>query len=273
MNIVIDMGGTNTRIGFAKNSEEFENVIRFPTPATQEETHERINDLITKADERIDAVVLGVAGVIDYTNNRIVTATNIPWVENMTPEEVTGIKNVRITPFNDAELAGLAESYMPYATNYRHVVYITLSTGVGGTLIKHKKPARVNFTYEPGHIIIDRSFTIDHPADGIQGSFENLCSGTGFQKRYGMAPENCTDQNIWNEYGGNVACGLHNIILLWQPDAIVLGGSMTNQWEKFHNALLQKLNTFPAYSLQPKILRSELSDTNGLLGGLRAMTN
>ncbi len=271
MNIVIDMGGTNTRIGFTKDSVEFEAIERFPTPQTQEDTHAKITQTLNKIDENINSVILGVAGVVDYTSNRIVNATNIAWIENMTPEEVTGIKNVRVTPFNDAELAGLAESYQPYATNYRHVVYITLSTGVGGTLIKGKKPARANFTYEPGHMIIDKSFIIDNPPDKIQGSFENLCSGTAFMKRYNLPPESCNKQDIWNEYGTNVACGLHNLILLWQPDAIVIGGSMTKQWDKFYNALIQKLNSFPTYAMRPKIIRSELDDTNGLQGGLKIL--
>jgi glucokinase len=272
MHIVIDMGGTNTRIGLTRDLKEFFVTEKFPTPSSQKEVHTKINEILSRETDQIESIVLGVAGLVDYENKVVISAPHINWIKNMTVQEITGISNENIKVFNDAELAGLAEAHQPYATNFKNVAYITISTGVGGTVIRNKKPDTHLSNYEPGHIIIDKSTNIDEPVDNIRGSFESLCSGTAFYKKYNIQPKDCSDPEIWQSYGMDLADGLYTVTILWQPNAIVLGGSMTNQWNSFYESLIERYTSYPSYYVQPTILKSELKDKNGLLGGLKILS-
>lgn len=262
------MGGTNTRIGFSSDSEDFDRIERFPTPQSIEEAHQIFSQYLGDISTEANPIIFGVAGTVDYSVNRITEATNIEWIKGMSAKEITGL-STDIKAYNDAELAGVAESYQPYALDYPRIAYITISTGVGGTIVANKKAAVARYSFEPGHIIINKLSSIDDPADHTQGSFENMCSGTAFFKRNKVKPENCLDKQIWERYGENLASGLYTITLLWQPDIIVLGGSMTNQWDYFYKSCAQRFDSYPNYYIKPDIIRSELKDTNGLLGGLK----
>ncbi len=277
MNIVIDMGGTNTRIGLTNNLKEFFVTEKFPTPSSQKEAHTKIREILSGKTDQIESIVLGVAGLVDYKNKNVISAPHINWIKDMSAQEITGLSNKDtralkgIKIFNDAELSGLAEAYQPYASNFENVAYITISTGVGGTIIRNKKPDTHAFNYEPGHIIIDKSSGINEPVDNIRGSFESLCSGTAFYKKYNIQPKDCADTEVWQNYGMDLADGLYTVTLLWQPDAIILGGSMTNQWSSFYEPLIERYTSYPSYFAHPTILKSELKDMNGLLGGLKIL--
>ncbi len=272
MEIVIDMGGTNTRIAFSNDLKTFTSIERLPTPQTKEEAHKKISEILSPKMDDIENILFGIAGFVDYENKIVINAPYIPWIKNISAAEITGIHNRHIRLFNDAELAGVAESYQSYANNFRNVAYIAISTGVGGTIVRNKKPATHSYNYEPGHIIIDKSSTVDSPVDNIRGSFESLCSGTAFYEKYKIQPKDCTDKEIWMKYGSDLADGLYTLTLLWQPEAIVLGGSMTNQWELFYDAMVQRYTSYPSYYAHPTILRSDMKDLNGLIGGLKILT-
>lgn len=272
MNIVIDMGGTNTRVAFSDNNRDFYKIERFPTPKSQDEMHKKISEIIGGSTDKIEKILLGVAGLVDYKNKVAINAPYIRWINHMTASDLTGIDGHDIKLFNDAELSGIAEAHQPYSTKYENVAYITISTGVGGTIIRNKKAATHCFNYEPGHIVIDKSTQDTDPSDNIVGSFESLCSGTGFYKKYNVQPENCSDLEIWRKYGIDLADGLYTLTLLWQPEAIVLGGSMTKQWNSFHASMMQRYTSYPPYYKLPEIIKSNLDDMNGLLGGLKLLS-
>lgn len=273
MNIAIDMGGTNTRIGFTNDSQNFDSIEKFKTPKSQIETQEKIKEALEKFDKPINKIVLGIAGKIDYKNQIAVSAPHIKWINNLTPQAITGIDNPNIQIFNDAELAGLAESYAPYASDYENIAYITISTGVGGTMVRNKKADTHHFNYEPGHIVIDKSSVNNDPIDGVKGSFESLCSGTAFLKEYRVQPRDCEDEDIWTKYGEDLATGLYSLTILWQPEVIVLGGSMTKKWDSFYDSLYKTYHSYKAYFPHAKIVKSELGDLNGLTGGLKILSS
>lgn len=271
MNISIDMGGTNTRIGFTKDCQKFDSIGKFKTPKSQTEAQQKIKEALDKVNQPIEKIVLGIAGKVDYKNKIAVSAPHIKWINNLTPQAITGIENPSIQIFNDAELAGLAESYAPYAKDYENIAYITISTGVGGTIIRNKKADTHHFNYEPGHIVIDNSSKIEDPIDGVKGSFESLCSGTAFLKEYRIQPRDCEDKDIWDKYGRDLASGLYSLTIAWQPDMIVLGGSMTKKWDDFYDALDKTYHAYAKYFPHAKIVKSELGDLNGLTGGLKIL--
>ncbi len=93
-----------------------------------------------------------------------------------------------------------------------------------------------------------------------------VCSGA-FVKRYKVEPENCRNSKSWNDWSRNLSQGLINVIVLWSPDIVVIGGGFAK-----NNLFLKKLKKFVAKNLvifkSPPIVKSTLKDKAGLYGGL-----
>lgn len=270
MNAVIDAGGTHTRIGFSENLKEFKDVVKFDTPKTLHEFTKNIKEALDQY-AHLERVILGVAGFIDHHKNQIIKAPHIPYLDGKHVKEIFDEKHTDLYVENDAALAGLAEAVMGEGIYFTRLAYITISTGVGGTLVVEKRLPRTRFNYEPGHHIINFHGE-EHALHGVKGSWESFSSGTGFSKRYGVNPVDHHDEKLWKEYGEILAVGLHNITMLWQPDGIVLGGSMSKKSHLFLKVVKDSLaKTLHAYV--PEIKISNLGDTNGLSGGLEFLKN
>lgn len=274
MNIIIDSGGTTLRIAFTENSSTFNDILKFPTPKKYQDYKGLLESTIKKYvnNNEIDKIIYGVAGSVDRPNKIINKAPHNNCLNNKKVSEIFDFLNIPLENIileNDASLAALAESTIGHGKNFKRVAYITISTGVGGTLIIDKKLPDTKNNYEPGHHIIN--FTGEVLAlENIKGSFESYCSGTAFKTRYGVDPVEHDDANLWNSYGEVLAVGLHNISLLWQPDVIILGGSMSKKSPLFFKSLIENLNK-SLLNKPPEIKISTLGDENGLLGGLELL--
>ena len=95
-------------------------------------------------------------------------------------------------------------------------------------------------------------------------------SGAAIGNRYGMHPRDLGKDNpLWEELARMLAIGVHNSILHWSPDRIVIGGSMMNEIgipvPRVHEHVKSLLHKFPVV---PEIVHSSLADMGGLWGGL-----
>lgn len=259
MYATIDIGGTKTKIGISADLNTFSDIQKFPTPKSFDELQSKIIQVLKQHDD-YKAIAIGSAGFINRNEKRIYYSPHINFLNNKSASDIIdGIQTRDLYLENDASLAALAEATRGTAKNYQRVAYITISTGVGGALIVNKKIPDTHFNFEPGHHILNFE---------TKQTFEDLCSGTSFRKMYGTSPEEHHDSEIWSQYGKNLGYGLHNIILLWRPDIIVIGGSLSKKSSLFikdTNSVLEKLFPFHSY---PEIQISQMSDENGISGGL-----
>ncbi len=265
MYAIIDAGGTNTRIGITTHAKEFKEVIRYSTPQTFPEFSKKLCETL-KSFGQHKSILFGVAGFVDHHENKVIKAPHIPYLDGKTVKDIFPDLDCEIKIENDATLAGLAEATSGEGKNFNRVAYVTISTGVGGTLIVDRKIPDTRYNYEPGHHIINFHGN-ELAVRNIKGSWESFSSGTGFTKRYGVNPIDYHDPALWAEYGEILAVGFHNLTLLWQPEVIVIGGSMSKKSHLFLKPLISALDkSLPAYT--PEIRISALGDTNGLTGGL-----
>lgn len=266
MYISIDIGGTNTRLASSKDLVKIDEIQKFPTPKNLDVLQSIIDKFISEQ-SNIQKISLGVAGVIDKSINKIIYCPHISYLSKINVLDIlpSNIKPEQIILENDATLAGLGEATRGSGRGFNRVAYITISTGVGGTLIVDKKIQSPKINFEPGHVILNLDETFGYK-NNLKGSFESFCSGTAFKMRFGLDPAIVTDKKIWNDYGQILAIGLYNIILLWQPDCIVLGGSMSKKSTLFYGSLQNELQRLVSYGL-PQIKISDLADQNGIIGG------
>lgn len=269
MYISIDLGGTKTRLALSKDLHSLDSVDKFPSLKDLKSQKEKLSDLIKPILEtsRIEAVSIGIPGTFDLVNRRFLKVPNYKLLEGSDFNFFADLfeSDTKLFINNDAALACLAEAVHGAGKQYKSVAFITLSTGVGGALVTGKKLYDGSKAFEPGHHILKFDDKVADNA-GIFGSMESFLSGTGFKKRYGVLPEDCSDASIWENYGTILGAGLVNVCAFWNPDVIVLGGSLSSKYEYFLSGVTNYLSKIEGVNIAP-IKKGELEDDAGLVGG------
>ena len=270
MFISIDMGGTNTRVASSKDLTSILRVEKFKTQNTLEKQKKRITKAVINVseNEKVESICIGVPGLIDRKNNKFGNVVNFPVISNLEFDSLFGeqLKPCTIIGENDAALAGLGEAIFGAGINHKIVAYLTISTGVGGIRIQDKKLNRSQNYSEPGRQIIIIDGLKDTKVD-MHGTLDAYTSGQAFKKNYGIATKDCNDQDIWNDYTKKLSAGIINILALWAPDIVILGGGISNKFEQYiKTPLLENITDQYAFDT-PKIVKSKLEDACGIYGG------
>lgn len=258
--ILFDIGATKTRVAFAENSRGFEEPNIFYTKKDYQGWLEEFLGVVKKIskDRQVVKVVGGMSRSVfggDYKKlESDLKALSLG-------EGLGGVAEVIVE--NDSAMVGLGEAVFGAGKDFGIVAYITVSTGVGGARIVNGKIDEKSVGFEPGKQIVD-----------IEGSFhytlEDLISGSALAKKTGKSPKEILDEETWDDLAKKLAVGLHNIIVEWSPEVVVLGGSMITgdpaiPIDKAENYLKDILKIFPEL---PPIKKADLEDFGGLWGAL-----
>ncbi|HPO91302.1 MAG TPA: ROK family protein, partial [Victivallales bacterium] len=152
------------------------------------------------------------------------------------------------------------------------------STGMGGGFILNGKIYRGSngIHPEPGHISINyRCLKLDNLKCecGVTDCLEALISGNGIKRIYGKSPENLSEYE-WEEVAYNLGQGLRNMVVLYAPDIISLGGGIS--YYRGERLLLpaQKYMLEHIKLVKPPILRiSPFGYETALLGAINIAIN
>ena len=269
MYLSIDIGGTHIRFATSKDGKNIDQKEKFHTPKMYDDGIDLIEETVERMTKNHPPkfITIGVASPINYEKGVIMKPPALPnWAGHSIRKELELRLRNHVLLENDASLAGLAEAHARNVKKYPIIAYITLSTGVGGARIVNGRIDYHATPFEPGHMILDQKGRF-WPGCGQRGCFESIASGTAFEITYGVKPELCGDVKIWEEHAKNVSQGLVNVITMWSPDLVVIGGSLVQAGKKFIDPLMHftinDLQIFPA----PKIEISKMDDNNVLCGG------
>lgn len=260
MYIVFDIGATNTRFACSSDLETLDKIIIRPTPQDYDEAIDLIKEMTDElCKDDLEGISGGIPGVLCENRRCVLESPNLPlWEEKTIVKDLKNILGKEPIINNDADLGGLGEAVYGAGKDGKIVVYMTLSTGVGGTLIHDKKIVRHHLGFEPGFQILD-------PENNL--NFEQLVSGKNVEKRYGMKPQELEQTDAWEEVLKWMAIGIHNTVVLWSPDTLVIGGGMVNHVDiKELRDRVENLAEFFPYI--PKMVKSELGTHNGLYGAM-----
>ncbi len=265
MFIVADIGGTKMRVAGSEDGEHLGEPVSYDSPlsyaegiALFKESADRI-----KGQNKIDGVAVGITGVVSRDGGSSITAPHLPdWREKPLRNDLSAALGAPVHLYNDTSLVGLGEAVFGAGKGAGIVVYITVSTGVNGARIVNSKIDGGVWGAEIGgqYLLVD----------GKSKSLENLISGAAIQEKYGKHPKEIEkDSPIWEELSMLTAYGVHNTILHWSPDRVVLGGSMFNEIgipvPRVYDHVKEIMKKFPTV---PDIVHSDLKDAGGLWGGL-----
>jgi len=207
----------------------------------------------------ICAIGVGAPGISNPEAGILFTSPNLPGWRDVPLRDIMQEKLGKKTFLtNDANAAALGEFYFGAARGTRNFIYITLSTGIGGGIIIDGKiyTGAIGAAGEVGHMTIDDNGPICNC--GNKGCWEALASGTALSReaklrikegvrtsilKYAEGDvEKVTAQVIHSaaEQGDNLAkeliaqtgyyvgVGLANLINIFNPELIIIGGGLSN---------------------------------------------
>lgn len=261
MKIGIDLGGSHIAIGVINNDgfivEKIEKRLMAKEKKNIETSiEEYITENIKKLTKKYKIAEIGIAVPGTICENRIIKSVNLG-VENYNLVENLNKKiNIPIKIKNDAKCAAIAENKIGALKNYKRTIFLTLGTGIGGAVIINGKLLETGDLpgCEFGHMIIQK--------DGIKcncgknGCFEKYASmkalKNNLRKSLGLDEktrgqelldmirkneENEKIKPIIEEYIEYLSIGISNLINIFEPEAIGIGGSFIY----FADVLLDKL--------------------------------
>ena len=180
--IGVDLGGTKLAAGVVRPDGSVVRETVSPTVhVSQEELLAAIEHAIAELlTDEVGALGVGVPSTLDQTAGRAVSSVNVPLAGVDLRELLAARFALPVVIENDANAAAVAEHRRGAGRGTRHMVMITLGTGIGGGLILDGRPYRgaVGAAAELGHITLDlNGERCQGNCPGV-GHFEVLASGT-----------------------------------------------------------------------------------------------
>lgn len=272
MVILFDIGGTKTRIARAISRNRFDRLAIFQTPKNYRDGVMAIDQTVKKisAGAKIHHMIGGAPSPLDKGKKILLNAPNLPqWNGKSFAVDLQKRLKASIHLENDASLVGLGEAVFGAGKGKKIVAYITVSTGVGGALIVQKNIQSHQYSFEPGHQILSYGENGSKPM-----SLQDFISGHALEKRMKKKVSDIPQSSeIWDQLALSLAVGIHNTIVYWCPDIIVIGGSMITKDPCIpFDRIVQSLQSISKiYPHLPLVAKATLGDLGGLYGGL-AMT-
>lgn len=190
----VDLGGTRTRVALVEADGRILARETFPTPSDGP-SPKAVTDAIEAALRRVSdgslrAIGISAAGPLDRAPGAIVTPPNLPYprVELVAPLEAA--LGVPVTLINDARAGALGEHAHGAGRGCRDLVYVTISTGIGGGVIADGRLllGRGGNAGEIGHITVETRHGLVCGC-GYPNHWEAYCSGRNLPRFYAVEKE------------------------------------------------------------------------------------
>lgn len=280
--IAIDLGGTKVEGILVNDKLKVIKKKRIPTSPKNDKIKlaNNISDLIKELDDgTVKKIGFSIAGFID-NKGKWQLIHNIPCFVEADFKKLFSKLNKKIVVENDAVCLALSEARVGSAKEKKNVVGIILGTGVGGGIVIEGKAytGSTGGAGHLGHMVIDPNGI--KCGCGHKGHFESWCSGPNIIKRYHLKGGNKKittlkemiirndkiSRNVMNETIDKLGIAFSNIIHTLSPDAIVLGGGVSNL--KFYPQIRKAT---AKYSIKPLakntiIIKNKLGDSSGIYG-------
>jgi len=247
--LAIDIGGSKTLFAVFDPTGKVLTEHKIITPKDYGRLIKEIdNALKTELSQyKISYACAAVPGWIDFDSGVAIGFGNLPWENVPVLHDLQQIMpGIKVWVHNDAKLAGLSEALV-LQKKYRKLLYLTVSTGIGGGIIIDDviDPDFANF--EPGQM--------EFEYQGQMMQWEDFASGRALKQRYGKLASEIEDETIWKDYSQLIALGLEELLATIQPDVVVFGGGVGAHFEKFSDFLLEDLNAIknPLVPIPPLI--------------------
>ena len=302
MKIGIDVGGSHIGLGIVKEDGKIIYKKEKDYPIRKEDmseivtntTIELIQELVKENGidiKEIETIGIAVPGTV--SKGVIVKADNLGIKNFEIEKELKKKFDIPIFLQNDAKCAAIAEKEFGSLKKYSDSMFLIIGTGVGGAVFLNRellKPKRYS-GFEVGHMVIGTNG--EKCGCGRIGCFETYGSMKRFKqkiqtefklpdidgkriKEFIMQNENNEKlKNMINKYIDDLATGITNLINIFEPEAVSLGGSFAYYEDillnKLQKRIIEKKGLFNREGKVPELVVAELKNDAGIIGA--AMIN
>jgi glucokinase len=305
ISVGVDLGGTNIRGAVFDDGMAILGRSERPTLAQEgaDEVIHRIAACVREALERasvaageVAGIGVGAAGLTDWRTGVVVLASNLGWrdvpLKERLEQELDGL---RVEVDKDTNVAALAEARLGAGREFRHFLYVTAGTGIGGGLILDGALYRgaTGGAGDIGHVVVDP----DGPLCGCggYGHVEVFSSGAGMVNRAremladgakasssAMTVAGLTTETIFasakegdavaaqvvETAGWALGLALADYVNLNNPEAIVLGGGVVRAGRVYTDPVERELRrrALPALVEVVRLVPPGLGDDVGMAG-------
>lgn len=239
------------------------------------------------AGERPFAIGISFGGPVDYQTGTVRLSHHVPGWENVPLQaKFSQLFNAPVRVDNDANVAALGEWRFGAGRGVADMLYVTVSTGVGGGWILDGRPYRGadGLAGEIGHTVVDPNGPLC--LCGKRGCVERLASGPYMAQDVAMARglprEQVTGKLVaeWAEAGEETAVailergawalgtGIGNALNLLNPSRVVLGGGIIKSGNRWWQLVRQTARNIALPEVQFDIVSTALGDDAPLWGAV-----
>ena len=299
--IAIDVGGTQIRVAlFPEKGIVPLRQERIATQCIGESAENRIMGLIAKIwsdQDKILSIGIAAPGPLDPRTGVIIAAPNIPsWINLPLRNLIQNRFKVPVTLGNDANLAAYGEWKYGAGQGYHNLIYLTISTGIGGGVIldDHLLLGERGLATELGHVTI----LPDGPmcSCGQRGHLESISSGTAIAQYVVEALHQGTPSSLpldpvptskeiakaaltgdvlskeaFKRAGTYLGLALANYVHIFNPAIIICGGGVSRSGDLIFGPARESLNRFVmdrVYLQNLTLTTAGLGDDSGIMGAL-----
>jgi glucokinase len=299
--IAVDIGGTSMRAAcYPAHRHKQLKLVKIATQHPTESAFDRLVKLITSvwpASEPVASIGVAAPGPVDPYQGIVLSAPNIPaWINLPLASLLREHFGVPVGIGNDANLAALGEWKYGVGKGHRYLVYLTVSTGIGGGVIMDNQLllGYHGLAAELGHITVER----DGPlcSCGQRGHLEALASGPAITRwveaelLQGAASSLSAVKPVTTKLiaeaarqgdalatralaraGGFVGRAVADFLHMYNPSIVIIGGGVSLSGEFLMKSLREEMHAhvMDAHYLDQLIVTTAaLGDETGLLGAL-----
>lgn len=239
MIVGVDIGGTKTLVAEFSDNGKILREKRFPTPKKYSDFITALRDTVDGMSlQHIHAVCVAVPGLLDRQRGMVKALGNLGWQNKPIRKDIKAVFDTdHLYIENDSKLAGYAEVRNIKDYKSKRIYYITISTGIGGTLLINGDLAREVIDGEIGMVPVENK-------DGEMTRWEDIASGRAFYSKYGKKADDVSDKSIWSEFSKLLGPGIAMVCCIYQVDVIIFGGGLGLNLKKFKRYLKPYVSTY-----------------------------
>ena len=299
--IAADVGGTQLRAAcYATDSLKPFQVKRIATQVVGSTPLERLKTLIASVwpeNQGVDAIGIAAPGPLDSNEGVVMAAPNIPgWVDLPLRKHLEDRFQIPVVVGNDANLAAVGEWKYGAGKGHHHLIYLTVSTGIGGGVIIDDRLLLGDrgLAAELGHVTVLH----DGPLCGCgqRGHLEAIASGTAIARWVEEELKRGSVSSLVNERpvtakavskaahagdklaiaaleraGRFIGQALADYLHIFNPTAVIIGGGVSLSGNLLLDPLCESLKKHVLtrhYLDRLTIAPAALGDDAGLMGAL-----
>ncbi len=280
----IDIGGTQLRVGIFDEDRKMIHCFKTDNDRSlsAEQNMDKLLEFIKEKNYQYSGIGIGCPGPLNTRMGKILTPPNlVGWDNFEIVHYVESKMQIKTVLNNDANVAGLAEALLGAGAGYESVVFVGISTGIGGAYVYQNKlvnGANSNAAEFWNMIVNDDLY---HHKNANAGALNEQSSGSALERIasevYGRSVKprelferyynrDAKAEEIIERAGEVLAKGIANITCTIDPDMIIVGGSVALHNLSFVGKMIEKAKKYVLYPEYLRIEMAKFGDDAGLMG-------